>query len=105
MGLWSFADPAHSSLYNIPNPVSYNPQEGTGFSPQMTFLQRVRNTMSFVVKNIMYGVLVHYKFSPIAEKYQIGQGKTVAQMVGEAELFLVPVDFALEWPRPLLPSK
>lgn len=104
VAMWSFCDPMFSYLYNIPNPVSYVPQMDTGFSSKMTFLQRTLNTILGLIIIPLSQIMIKLS-APAFDTNKIGHGKTLQEIIGQAQLVLVPTDFALEWARPVLPSE
>lgn len=96
--------PAGCSLFKVPCPLSYVPSRLAAFTSDMSFIQRVVNS----VGQISFEFAVRLVKSPserrLKEKYNIAPEKELEEVLGNAELVLILGDFALEYPQPLLPG-
>ncbi|XP_041817960.1 UDP-glucuronosyltransferase 1A5-like [Chelmon rostratus] len=86
-----------------PSPTSYVPTSGNAMSDKMTFQQRVKNTLYYVLNTCIdkfvvcphYDRLVDRYFGPDVKFYHLLQG---------ADIWLMRVDFVFEFPRPTMPN-
>ncbi|XP_036447446.1 UDP-glucuronosyltransferase 2A2-like [Colossoma macropomum] len=86
-----------------PSPVSYVPTGGCAVSNQMTFGERVKNTLRYILNlcsdrfivSPPYNALMTRYFGPDANFYHLLQG---------VDLWLMRVDFVFEFPRPTMPN-
>ena len=87
----------------IPMPVSYVPQLITGFSDEMTLVERVLNLGAYLVFKL--GVSLSYrKMDALKVKYNIKPERSFEEALGDAEMVIIGADFAVEYPQPLLPG-
>ena len=75
------------------------PQFATALDHKMTLCEKLKNMM-YIVFNFVRSDLAN-PYDGIRNKYGVGN-KSVH--FADAELWLVNIDFALEFPRPLLPN-
>ncbi|KAG9262135.1 UDP-glucuronosyltransferase 2C1-like isoform X1 [Astyanax mexicanus] len=86
-----------------PSPLSYIPVPMMEFSDRMSFFQRVKNVLMYLIiqlqikyyLNSMYNALCDRVFGPGVNYYEIVQG---------ADLWLYRSDFIFEFPRPTMPN-
>ncbi|KAK2853569.1 hypothetical protein Q5P01_006230 [Channa striata] len=98
---WLIGGEGHLAI--APSPISYIPITGSGNTDKMTFLQRVHNMVLYLVvksQNYLVGKLV---YQPISDKY-LGPNYDFNQFLLDADLWLMRVDFAFEYPRPTMPN-
>ena len=95
---------AFAPFHMIPTPVSYVPQQLTGFSCNMTFLQRVVNLGAYFAGQLFLNMMFSRSVIPLKEKYKIKPEISYQQAVADVQLMIVLADFALEYPQPLLPG-
>ncbi|XP_030018396.1 UDP-glucuronosyltransferase 2C1-like isoform X4 [Sphaeramia orbicularis] len=98
---WLIAGEAHFSL--APSPVSYIPITGTGYTDKMTFLQRVKNMMVYLITKIHYYSMITQTYQKLCEKY-LGPNSDFFELSLSADLWLMRVDFVFEYPRPTMPN-
>ena len=100
----SISSPTSIAL-GLPSPPSYAPQWDAPLSDEFNFVDTVQN----VLKRILWDVFYHYDLCPIYNeikaKHNITPNKTIQETLGRADLIISQMDFMLEHPRPLLPSK
>lgn len=92
-------------LHMIPMPVSYIPQRFTGFSCNMTFIQRVINLGTYVFTKLLMDMMFAYSMSSLKVKYNITPEVTYNEAIANVELVIVLADFAMEYAQPLLPGR
>ncbi len=87
------------------NPINpaYTPEMPTGFSNKMTFLQRVKNTITSFQQWMMVGVF-YRGFDELKQKYNIKPEVPTMESVTHAEVLFVFGHFSLDFPRPYQPN-
>ena len=89
------------SHYNIPLPVSYVPTRFTRFTSKMSFTQRLVNLGLHIFNQLVLQIFLARFSSPFKDKYNITSHR---EALINDELVILPADFALEYPQPLLPG-
>ena len=89
----------------IPMPVSYVPQLLTGFTDEMSFLERVVNLGAYVGGQLLMNLAVERPMNALKVKYNIKPERSFQETIGDAEMVLITADFALQYPQPLLPGE
>uniref|UniRef100_A0AAV2JVL9 glucuronosyltransferase n=1 Tax=Knipowitschia caucasica TaxID=637954 RepID=A0AAV2JVL9_KNICA len=85
-----------------PSPPSFVPRFFTGFTDKMSFTQRVFNTMLALFEPLMCSLL-YWRFDGITSEF-LGQDVTVAEILSDSNIWLLRLDFTVEYPRPLMPN-
>ncbi|NXK93903.1 UD11 glucuronosyltransferase, partial [Formicarius rufipectus] len=85
-----------------PNPPSYVPRAFTGHTDHMSFLQRVRNLL-YDVPSLFLCDAVYQPYGQLASEF-LGHAITVPDLLRQASIWLLKVDFALHYPKPLMPN-
>ncbi|XP_072884720.1 LOW QUALITY PROTEIN: UDP-glucuronosyltransferase 2C1-like [Hemitrygon akajei] len=98
---WVTSGDCHQLL--APSPTSYVPVVGSRLSDSMTFSQRLFNTVLYFVSTTFLGVMVESGYEEICQQY-LGPGTSLRQVTLAAEVWLMRVDFVLEFPRPTVPN-
>ncbi|XP_030018435.1 UDP-glucuronosyltransferase 2C1-like isoform X7 [Sphaeramia orbicularis] len=98
---WILAKEAHFSL--APSPVSHIPITGTGYTDKMTFLQRVKNMMFYLLAQIHYYLMITQTYQQLCEK-TLRPNIDFNELSLSADLWLMRVDFVFEYPRPTMPN-
>ncbi|XP_077983108.1 UDP-glucuronosyltransferase 2C1-like [Glandiceps talaboti] len=96
--------PGDSYIINMPSPISYVPAMMSGLSDRMDFVQRLNN---FIVNLVGFAFMNMFLLSTYDELKQIHNIKPeigIRESLGSAELYLFAVDWALEFPRPIMPN-
>ena len=92
--------------YGVHNPPSYVPHLFSGLAgDQFSFLQRVQNTFYWIIHPIMFHSLICPFFEEIKVRHNIAPNKSIKETLGRVDLIIGQVDFPIDVPRPLLPSK
>ena len=87
--------------FRIPIPSSYVPFSlFTAYSDQMTFKERVRNSLMRFIVHPMTEYLTTYTLQGIKREFNIRPDLTLSQLTAEAMLWLSYSNFALEFPQP-----
>lgn len=85
-----------------PSPPSFVPRFLTGYTDRMSFRQRVVNTIVALVEPLMCR-LIYWRFDQIAAEF-LGEDVSVAEILSNSDIWLMRLDFTLEFPRPLMPN-
>lgn len=89
----------------FPNLPSIVPTPFVHASRKMTFLERVKNTLTSVTLDLVIGPYFYSSFENLQKKYGLNQQARVPfDKVFADQIYLSHTDFALEEPRPLLPN-
>lgn len=89
---------------DAPSPPSYVPMTGFEASDEMTVLQRVQNFIMFVAKNSLFDVVVSYYFQGLQTEHGLKREEWYSTIFGNAELYLITVDFSYEFVHPVAAS-
>ncbi|KAM9408782.1 UDP-glucuronosyltransferase 2A1-like isoform 2-T2 [Pholidichthys leucotaenia] len=98
---WLVATEAHFAIAS--SPTSYIPITGTGNTDKMTFFQRVKNMILHVVTKIQNQLMVSQIYQKITDKY-LGRQYDFNQLMTNADIWLMRVDFVFDYPRPTMPN-
>ncbi|NXR67668.1 UD11 glucuronosyltransferase, partial [Rhadina sibilatrix] len=85
-----------------PNPPSYVPRAFSKLTDRMSFLQRVKNLL-FDIPNVFICEFVFQPYSKLASEF-LQQDVTVQDLLWKGSVWLLRLDFVLEYPRPLMPN-
>ncbi|XP_051800930.1 UDP-glucuronosyltransferase 2A2-like isoform X1 [Acanthochromis polyacanthus] len=97
---WLIAGEAHFGI--APSPISYIPVTQSGGTDKMSFFQRVKNVISHLISQTQI-YLVNQIYQKICDKY-LGPNIDFYQIMIDADIWLVRVDFVFEFPRPTMPN-
>lgn len=98
---WITSGEGHSVV--APSPTSYVPTSGVILSDEMTFLQRVQNTLFYGLNTCLDKFVVCPVYDPIVQKY-FGSDINFYHMLQAADIWLMRTDFVFEFPRPTMPN-
>ncbi|NXI51691.1 UD11 glucuronosyltransferase, partial [Chloroceryle aenea] len=85
-----------------PNPPSYVPRPFTEHTDHMNFLQRVKNLL-FDIPNYFLCDFFFQPFAKLASEF-LQRDVTVPDLLRQASVWLMRLDFVLDYPRPLMPN-
>ncbi|NWX40537.1 UD11 glucuronosyltransferase, partial [Steatornis caripensis] len=85
-----------------PSPPSYVPRLFTGLTDRMNFLQRVKNLI-VGIPNYFLCDFVFQSYAKLASEF-LQRDVTVPDLLRQASIWLMRLDFVLEYPRPLMPN-
>ncbi|NWX21009.1 UD11 glucuronosyltransferase, partial [Aegotheles bennettii] len=85
-----------------PNPLSYVPRAFADLTDHMNFFQRVKN----LIYEFPNHFLCDFAFQPYAKLASefLQRDVTVPDLIRQASIWLVRIDFVLDYPRPLMPN-
>ncbi|RVE61581.1 hypothetical protein OJAV_G00172110 [Oryzias javanicus] len=85
-----------------PSPPSFVPRFFTGLSDKMNFKERVINTLVALIEPL-FCRLLYWRFNNIAHQF-LNEEVSVAEVLSDSDIWLLRIDFTLEFPRPLMPN-
>ena len=91
--------------FNVHNPPSYVPQVFSELAGDLGFLPRVKNTFSWIKNYLIFHFVICPAYDKVKVKHNITPNKSIRETLGRVDLLIGQVDFPIEVPRPLLPSK
>ncbi|XP_018418431.1 PREDICTED: 2-hydroxyacylsphingosine 1-beta-galactosyltransferase [Nanorana parkeri] len=97
-GLWYPAE------VGAPAPLSYVPEFNSLLTDRMDLLDRIRNSVVYLVSRFGVNFLVLPKYEKIMRKYNVLPSKSMYELVQGSCLWMLCTDIALEFPRPTLPN-
>ncbi|XP_054465191.1 UDP-glucuronosyltransferase 2C1-like [Anoplopoma fimbria] len=98
---WVLAGEGHLDI--APSPLSYIPVTGSGNTDKMTFFQRVKNIIMHIITQTQKQLVTKLTYQAQCDKY-LGPGHDYNQLVLNADIWLMRVDFVFEFPRPTMPN-
>ncbi|KFO83677.1 UDP-glucuronosyltransferase 1-1, partial [Buceros rhinoceros silvestris] len=91
-----------SEATQCPNPLSYIPTGFTDLTDHMNFLQRVKNLI-FDIPNYFLCDFFYQPYSKLASEF-LQRDVTVLDLLSQGSVWLMRLDFVLDYPRPLMPN-
>ncbi|NWQ79498.1 UD11 glucuronosyltransferase, partial [Columbina picui] len=85
-----------------PNPPSYIPRMFTDLTDHMNFLQRVKNLI-YDIPNYFLCDFALQPYAKLASEF-LQRDVTVMDLLRQASIWLLRLDFVLQHPRPLMPN-
>ncbi|NWX79184.1 UD11 glucuronosyltransferase, partial [Alca torda] len=85
-----------------PNPPSYVPRVFTDLTDHMNFLQRVKNLI-LDIPNYFLCDFVFQPYAKLASEF-LQRDVTVPDLLRPGSIWLMRLDFVLDYPRPLMPN-
>ncbi|XP_072220591.1 UDP-glucuronosyltransferase 1A1-like [Leuresthes tenuis] len=85
-----------------PSPASYVPRFFTRYTDRMNFKERVINTLVALLEPL-FCRLLYWRFDQIAHQF-LEEEVSVAEVLSDSAMWLLRIDFTLEFPRPLMPN-
>ncbi|XP_032416551.1 UDP-glucuronosyltransferase 2C1-like [Xiphophorus hellerii] len=98
---WLMPEEAHFAI--APSPLSYIPMTGSGLTDKMTFFQRVKNIILYLMTAIQSMFASKFVYQPLCEKY-LGPDCDFNQIQNDADIWLMRTDFVFDYPRPTMPN-
>ncbi|NXX11635.1 UD11 glucuronosyltransferase, partial [Podargus strigoides] len=85
-----------------PHPPSYVPRAYTEHTDSMNFLQRVKNLI-FDISDFFLCDFLFQPYAKLASEF-LQRDVTVPDLLRQASVWLMRLDFVLDYPRPLMPN-
>ncbi|XP_068177675.1 2-hydroxyacylsphingosine 1-beta-galactosyltransferase [Antennarius striatus] len=96
-GLWYPAE------VGAPAPLSYVPEFNSLLTDRMSLVQRITNSVIYLVQRFGVHYIILPKYDRIMKKYGVKPQVAMADLVQGSRLWMLCTDMALEFPRPTLP--
>ena len=90
---------------NLESLPSYIPQMFSALSDSMSFTERARNTLMWFIYRLTSGYMLLSIYQDLKERHNITPDKTLQQTFDTVDIIIVQTNFAIDYPRPLLPSE
>ncbi|XP_071496610.1 UDP-glucuronosyltransferase 1-2-like [Diadema antillarum] len=93
------------TLAGSPFNTAYQPSSLTGLTSSMTLLQRMKNTIYYLMMRVLMDMYIKM-FAEIVDKFDLNPSlkQSLMSFSDEIDLYLVNMDFAVEFPFPLTPN-
>ncbi|XP_071344753.1 UDP-glucuronosyltransferase 2B17-like [Trachinotus anak] len=98
---WITSGEGHLAI--APSPLSYIPITGSGLSDRMSFIQRVKNLIFYVIWQAQDIFLIDPQYQSVCNEF-FGPKVRYSDLLQGADLWLMRVDFVFEYPRPTMPN-
>lgn len=98
---WTIQGEAHFLI--APSPLSYIPFTATEMTDKMTFPQRLKNVLSYILGMNTLSRITEPCYKPLVEKY-FGPDVDYSTFFLDADIWLMRNDFIFEFPRPTMPN-
>ncbi|KAM7380755.1 hypothetical protein PAMP_004030 [Pampus punctatissimus] len=85
-----------------PSPPSYVPVSFTGNPKNMSFPQRVKNMVMYLVESYMCRIMYGH-FDDLVSRY-LEDDMTYMDLLSHGAIWLLRYDFTFEWPKPVMPN-
>ncbi|XP_010192560.1 PREDICTED: UDP-glucuronosyltransferase 2A2-like, partial [Mesitornis unicolor] len=87
----------------LPAPPSYVPAAMSHLTDRMPFLERLKNTFSYAVQDILFHDILWRSWNQYYSDV-LGRPTTLCETMGKAEIWLIRTYWDFEFPRPFLPN-
>lgn len=98
---WIMSREAHFAI--APSPLSYIPTFGSELSDKMTFIDRLKNFWHHSLIQYLDHMITRPAFQALISEF-IDPKANIFSLTQGADLWLMRVDFAFEFPRPTMPN-
>ncbi|XP_034086163.1 UDP-glucuronosyltransferase 2C1-like isoform X1 [Gymnodraco acuticeps] len=98
---WTVQGDGHDAI--APSPLSYVPISGTEMTDKMTFPQRVKNLLMYVLTRFLIWHITDSNYTPFVQRY-FGNDVHYMELFQAADIWLMRNDFTFEFPRPTMPN-
>ncbi|XP_038847864.1 UDP-glucuronosyltransferase 2C1-like isoform X1 [Salvelinus namaycush] len=98
---WTIHGEGHFAI--APSPLSYVPMVGAELTDKMTFLEKVKNVLIYVMSAAQIAHAISPQYTALVNQY-FGPEVDYFSLFQAADLWLMRVDFVFEFPRPTMPN-
>ena len=98
---WITSGEGHLGI--APSPLSYIPMTGLGFSDKMSFLERTKNMLFYLLNDLHHRLKLKPQYQAICDRY-LHAKVDFYELLQAADIWLMRVDFVFEFPRPTMPN-
>uniref|UniRef100_A0A3P9JPQ3 UDP glucuronosyltransferase 5 family, polypeptide D1 n=1 Tax=Oryzias latipes TaxID=8090 RepID=A0A3P9JPQ3_ORYLA len=98
---WVTSGEGHLTI--TPSPLSYIPMTCSRLTDKMTFIERVKNLLFYVLWEIQDMLFICPQYQTVCDQF-FGPDVKYTHLLQGADLWLMIVDFVFEFPRPTMPN-
>ncbi|XP_067377062.1 UDP-glucuronosyltransferase 2B31-like [Channa argus] len=98
---WTIQGEGHQAI--APSPLSYVPIPWSQLTDKMTFTQRVKNVLFYLFTCFQIWYISDSTYKPFVHRY-FGSDVHYMELFQAADIWLMRIDFTLEFPRPTMPN-
>uniref|UniRef100_A0A3P9PAH2 UDP glucuronosyltransferase 5 family, polypeptide D1 n=1 Tax=Poecilia reticulata TaxID=8081 RepID=A0A3P9PAH2_POERE len=96
---WTIQGEGHQAI--TPSPLSYIPTTGSMLTDRMTFMQRVRNIIIYILTRTHIWFMIEPNYKPFVHRH-FGKDVHYMELFQSADIWLMRNDFTFEFPRPTM---
>ncbi|KAG8454750.1 hypothetical protein GDO86_001104 [Hymenochirus boettgeri] len=100
-GRWMPTEDIHFAI--APSPLSYVPVINSRLTDRMVFSERVTNFLLFSMYYVSSHLFVYPVYDNLCYRY-LKSDIGLFEMYKQADIYLMKIDYVLEFPRPMMPS-
>lgn len=98
---WTIQGEAHFLI--APSPLAFIPFTATELTDKMTFSQRIKNVLSYILGMYTLSYITEPHYKPVVMQY-FGPDVDYSTFFLDADIWLMRNDFVFEFPRPTMPN-
>uniref|UniRef100_A0A665X2R8 UDP-glucuronosyltransferase n=1 Tax=Echeneis naucrates TaxID=173247 RepID=A0A665X2R8_ECHNA len=98
---WVTSGEGHLAV--APSPLSFIPVTGSGLSDKMSFIQRVKNVIFYVIWQAQDIFLIRPQYQAVCDEFFSPEIR-YSDLLRGVDIWLMRVDFVFEFPRPTMPN-
>uniref|UniRef100_A0A3Q2CT30 UDP-glucuronosyltransferase n=1 Tax=Cyprinodon variegatus TaxID=28743 RepID=A0A3Q2CT30_CYPVA len=98
---WTIQGEGHNAI--APSPLSYVPIPGSELTDRMTFMQRVKNVLFYLISCVHVWYFTEPNYKPFVHQH-FGKDVNYMELFQAADIWLMRNDFTFEFPRPTMPN-
>nr|XP_055048395.1 UDP glucuronosyltransferase 5 family, polypeptide A1 [Misgurnus anguillicaudatus] len=98
---WTIAGEGHFAI--APSPLSYVPIPGAKLTDRMSFIQRVKNVLTYIFTVIQFAIVSKPCYNSFCSRH-FGPDVDIISLLQNADIWLMRNDFTFEFPRPTMPN-
>ncbi|KAM4578322.1 UDP-glucuronosyltransferase 2B31-like [Fundulus diaphanus] len=98
---WTIQGEGHQAI--APSPLSYIPVPGSELTDRMTFIQRVKNVLYYIISSFQIWYITEPNYKPFVHRH-FGKDVHYMELFQAADIWLMRNDFTFEFPRPTMPN-
>ncbi|XP_038131422.1 UDP-glucuronosyltransferase 2C1-like [Cyprinodon tularosa] len=98
---WTIQGEGHEAI--APSPLSYVPIPGSELTDRMTFMQRVKNLLFYLISRMQVWYITEPNYKPFVHQH-FGKDVNHMELFQAADIWLMRNDFTFEFPRPTMPN-
>ncbi|KAJ1096556.1 hypothetical protein NDU88_001692 [Pleurodeles waltl] len=100
-GRWMPTEDIHFAI--APSPLSYVPVPHSRVTDRMGFVERFRNLVLYSLNEFTNQVFIYPRYDELCRRY-LKTNTGTYDLYKKADIYLMKVDFVLEFPRPTMPN-